>query len=89
MIVACIIAQQESGVNHCEYYESDQMQYESVRQSIKKFLRNKNLQDQKVEVVKINDQMNLHFLTKNGVIFILVYKSDYPKQLGKSCLMEI
>ena len=87
MIVTTIIASIDNSKVHCEWYSDTFTRYETLRQQIKKFLLTKNFQ--KYEILSLTKDLTLHFLTKNGIIFIIVYKSPFPKKLGKAALSEI
>jgi hypothetical protein len=89
MIVTCLIASIEDGKVHCEWYSDNFVRYEIVRRKIKQFLEEQSFMKENFEIVKMSDNLILHFSVEKGVIFIIVYEENYPKKLGKACLTEI
>ncbi len=89
MIVATLIASIEDAKVHCEWYKETFVRYETIRIKIKRFLEDRDYMKDEFELIKMKENLWIHFMMEKGVIFLIVYEENYPKKLGKACLLEV
>ena len=91
MIKAVIIARKEDAFTLCEYYDEQMTNYENIRGKSKQFLQTQKgtASEPDFEFLKTNDNVYIHFLVDDVLIYQAICENSFPQKLAKAFIEEV
>ena len=91
MIKAVIIARKEDAFTLCEYYDEQMTNYQNIRGKAKQFLQTQKgtASEPDFEFLKTNDNMYIHFMVDDVLIYQAICENSFPQKLAKAFLEEV